>query len=198
MDKNIDPTLANELAQGTPAQQVDFLFAYMVENGQAYYDESVTQLQHALQAANQARGAAADPLQVTAALLHDLGHFLIDEHNEEGAFLKEDFLHEEVGAEYLEPFCIVAVTGPVRLHVPAKRYICTTDDAYYATLSQASKRSFQLQGGFMTDEEKVEFEKNPFWENAVQLRKWDDLAKKKGVETPGLETYREAVQSCLK
>ena len=198
MNKAADPSLATELARFTPSQQVDTLFAYMEKKGQTYYDEAVTQFEHALQCANQARLASAGPVQVTAALLHDLGHFLINEHDEEGAFLEEDFLHEEVGAEYLEPFCIVAVTGPVRLHVPAKRYICTTDDAYYATLSQASKRSFQLQGGFMTDEEKVEFEKNPFWEHAVQLRKWDDLGKEKGAETPGLEAYREVVQRCLK
>ena len=198
MDKNIDPTLANELAQGTPAQQVDLLFAYMVENGQAYYDESVTQLQHALQAANQARRAAADPLQVTAALLHDLGHFLIDEHSEDADFRTEDFFHEEAGAEYLQPFFSAAVTEAMKLHVPAKRYICSTDDTYYNTLSEASKRSFALQGGFMSDEEKAEFEKNAYYKNAVQLRKWDDLAKEKELEVPGLENYREDVLGGLK
>ena len=101
------------------------------------------------------RCSGAGPVQVTAALLHDLGHFLIDEHNEESAFLLQDFLHEKVGAEYLEPFFIAAVTEPVKLHVPAKRYICTVDEAYYATLSEASKQSFQLQGGFMSAAEKA-------------------------------------------
>ena len=198
MNKVVDPSLANELAGVTPAEKVDTLFAYMEKKGQTFYDEALTQLEHALQCANQARGSGAGPVQVTAVLLHDMGHFLIDEHNEESAFLLQDFLHEKVGAEYLEPFFIAAVTEPVKLHVPAKRYICTVDDAYRATLSQASKRSFQLQGGFMSAAEKAEFEKNPFWENAVQLRKWDDLGKEKGAETPGLEAYREVVQRCLK
>ena len=198
MNKAADPSLATELARFTPSQKVDTLFAYMEKKGQTYYDEAVTQFEHALQCANQARLASAGPVQVTAALLHDLGHFLIDEHNGEGAFLLQDFLHEKVGGEYLEPFFIAAVTEPVKLHVPAKRYICTVDDAYRATLSQASKQSFQLQGGFMSAAKKAEFEKNPFWKNAVQLRKWDDLGKKKGTETPGLEAYREVVQNCLK
>ena len=198
MTKNVDANLAAKLAEGTPAQKVDALFAYMEEKGQSHYDEVVTQLEHALQCANQARLTGADPIQVASALLHDLGHFLIDEHNKEVDFLADDFLHEEVGAEYLEPFFIEAVTQPVKLHVPAKRYICTAEAAYYDGLSLASKRSFQLQGGFMSDEERREFERNPYWQQAVQLRKWDDLAKVQGLETPGLESHRQAVEGCLK
>ena len=198
MNKLVDYSLARELAQGTPTQKVDALFAYMERQGQSFYDEVVTQLEHALQCAHQAQQAEADSVQVAAALLHDLGHFLADEHNEEADFLTEDFLHEKVGAEYLEPFFIDAVTDPVGLHVPAKRYICTVDRSYYQTLSRASKRSFELQGGFMSAKEKAAFEQNPHWENAVQLRKWDDLAKEKGLKTPGLESYRAAVQGCLK
>ena len=130
---------------------------------------------------------------ISAALLHDLGHFLIDEHSEDADFRTEDFFHEEAGAEYLQPFFSAAVTEARKLHVPAKRYICSTDDTYYNTLSEASKRSFALQGGFMSDEEKAGFEKNAYYKNAVQLRKWDDLAKEKELEVPGLENYREDV-----
>ena len=90
--------------------------------------------------------AGADSVQVAAALLHDLGHFLVDEHNEEADFLTEDFLHEKVGAEYLEPFFIDAVTEPVGLHVPAKRYICTVDRSYYQTLSRAFQAEFRVAG----------------------------------------------------
>ena len=198
MKKSVDASLAARLAEGTPSQKVDALFAYMEEKGQSHYDEVVTQMEHALQCANQARLAGADQVQVASALLHDLGHFLIDEHNKEVDFLADDFLHEEVGAEYLKPFFIDAVTEAVGLHVPAKRYICTVERDYYDTLSRASRRSFELQGGFMSDAETASFEANPHWESAVQLRKWDDLAKVKGLETPGLESYREAVQGCLK
>ena len=198
MKAQVDATLASELSRGTPARRVDALFAYMEKRGQSFYDESVTQLQHALQCARQAELAVADPVQVTAALLHDLGHFLVDENDEQADFLTEDLLHEEIGAEYLQPFFSEEVTEPVKLHVPAKRYICTTDTAYYDTLSRASKRSFQLQGGPMSAAEQAEFESSPHWRNAVRLRRWDDLAKVKSIRTPGLERYREAVQSCLR
>ena len=177
---------------------MDLLFAYMERRGQTFYDEAVTQLEHALQCANQARLSGADAVGVTGALLHDFGHFLVDEENEQADFLTEDLCHEEVGAGYLEPFFIDAVTEPVGLHVPAKRYICTVERDYYDTLSRASRRSFELQGGFMSDAEKAAFEANAHWETAVQLRRWDDLAKVKGLETPGLESYREAVRGCLK
>ena len=198
IDEIVDPSLARELDRAGTDRKVDVLFAYMERRGQSFYDESVTQLEHALQCANQARLSGADDVRVTGALLHDVGHFLVDEHNEEVDFLTEDLCHEEVGAEYLKPFFIDAVTEAVGLHVPAKRYICTVERDYYDTLSRASKRSFELQGGFMSEEEKAAFEANPHWEIAVQLRKWDDLAKVKGRETPGLESYREAVQGCLK
>ena len=140
----------------------------------------------------------ADPVQVAAALLHDLGHFLVDEHDEQADYLTEDLLHEEVGASYLQPYFSERLTEPMRLHVPAKRYLCTTDAAYYDALSRASKRSFQLQGGPLSAAERAEFERNPHAQDAVRLRRWDDLAKVEGLRTPGLERYREAVQSCLR
>ena len=120
MKKNVDASLAARLAEGSPSQKVDSLFAYMEEKGQSHYDEVVTQMEHALQCAHQARLAGADQVRVASALLHDLGHFLIDEHNKEVDFLADDFFHEEVGAEYLEPFFIEAVTEPMKLHVPGQ------------------------------------------------------------------------------
>ena len=198
MSALVDSTLAADLARGTPSQKVDVLFAYMLRRGQSCYEEAVTQLQHALQCARQAEHAEADPVQVAAALLHDLGHFLVDEHDEHADFLTEDLLHEELGASYLQPFFIERLTEPVRLHVPAKRYLCTTDAAYYDGLSGASKRSFQLQGGPLSAAERAEFERNPHAQDALRLRRWDDLAKVEGLRTPGLERYREAVQSCLR
>ena len=198
MSALVDPTLASELAGGTPSQRADTLFAYMRRRGQSFYDESVTQLEHALQCARQAELAAAGPVQVAAALLHDLGHFLVDEHDDQADFLTEDLLHEEVGATYLQPFFIERLTEPVRLHVPAKRYLCTTDAAYHDGLSRASKRSFQLQGGPMSAAEQAEFERNPHARDAVRLRRWDDLAKVKGLATAGLERYRDAVRNCLR
>ena len=198
MKNSVDRTLADDMACTTSQQKIGILFDYMVRTGQSFYDESVTQLEHALQCANQARISKATPAQITSALLHDLGHFLLDEHDADKAFLADDLNHEAIGADFLEPFYPDAVTTPVRLHVPAKRYLCTTDAAYYDGLSEASKRSFRLQGGVMSDDERSAFERIPYSEDALNLRRWDDLSKVKNLETPGLEIYREVVESCLR
>jgi phosphonate degradation associated HDIG domain protein len=203
MSNRIDQTLAEQMTDMIAAEKVVTLFDYMERRGQSFYDESVghrfkTQLQHACQCANQAQLHGGSTTQVASALLHDMGHFLLDEHNAESDFLDEDQNHEEIGADYLEPFFPEVVTTPIRLHVPAKRYLCTTDASYYEGLSEASKRSFRLQGGVMSDEEQAAFERIPHYQDALQLRRWDDLAKVRGLETPAIDTYREIVQACFK
>ena len=104
MNNRIDQTLAEQMTGMTSAEKVATLFDYMERKGQSFYDESVTQLEHACQCANQAQLHDGSTTQVTSALLHDMGHFLLDEHNAESDFLDEDQNHEEIGANYLEPF----------------------------------------------------------------------------------------------
>lgn len=197
IEKYIDPSLAQNMKSGTAAQKVVTLFSYMEKRGQSFYDEVVTQLEHALQCATLAQQNGASATLITGALLHDVGHIILDEHNADRAFLDTDLTHEEVGAQYLEPFFPDAVTTPIRLHVPAKRYLCTVDASYHDGLSEASKRSFRLQGGIMSNEERNAFEQIPHFQDALTLRRWDDLAKVKGLETVGLEAYRDIVQQCL-
>jgi phosphonate degradation associated HDIG domain protein len=197
IEKYVDPRLAQGMRSATAEQKIDTLFSYMEDRGQSFYDEVVTQLEHALQCAALAKQRDASPTLITGALLHDIGHIILDEHTAREAFLDTDLSHEEVGAQYLKPFFPEAVTTPIRLHVPAKRYLCATDASYYDGLSEASKRSLKLQGGIMSDEEREAFEQIPYFEDGLILRRWDDLAKVKELDTPGLETYRDIVQQCL-
>jgi predicted HD phosphohydrolase len=95
-------TLSDALTHlATPTERTERLFELMRQHGQSFYDEAVTQLEHSLRAANLARAHKASPEQVTAALLHDLGHFILDEHDKHNGFLAEDWYHEEVGAKCL-------------------------------------------------------------------------------------------------
>lgn len=197
MQNYIDQSLAQEMTGTTVQQKVDALFNYMEERGQSFYDEVVTQLEHALQCAALAKRNRASHTLITGALLHDIGHFILDEHNADKAFLATDLNHEEIGAQYMEPFFPEAVTTPIRLHVPAKRYLCTTDASYHDGLSEASKRSLIVQGGVMSDEEREAFEQIPHFQDALTLRRWDDLSKVKGLGIAGLETYRDIVQECV-
>ena len=90
LNEIVDSSLARELEQAGTDRKVDVLFAYMERRGQSFYDEAVTQLEHALQCANEARLSGADDVRVTGALLHDVGHFVVDEESEEADFLTED------------------------------------------------------------------------------------------------------------
>lgn len=198
MQNLIDHTLAQDLSQASKKERVEILFNYMEKRGHTFYDEVVTQLEHALQCAAIAVKNDANNTQIVSALLHDIGHFILDEHNADIAFLDIDLNHEEIGAKYMEPFFPEEITTPIRLHVPAKRYLCTVDASYHDGLSEASKQSLIVQGGIMSDEERANFEQIPHYKDALTLRRWDDLSKEKGLKTDGLETYYEIVQHALR
>jgi phosphonate degradation associated HDIG domain protein len=174
-----------------PDARVDEVFQLMQQRGvEAYVGEPVSQLEHALQAAFFATQCDSKPTLVVAALLHDVGHLL---HNlpEDIADHGVDTRHEENGYRWLLSRFGPGVAEPTRLHVAAKRYLCSTDPCYFAQLSPASVQSLALQGGPFTAEEAREFEKNTWYSDAVELRRWDDAAKIPKLSVPGLESYRE-------
>ncbi len=82
----------------------------------------------------------------------------------------------------------------MRLHVPAKRYLCATDQGYYGRLSAASVHTLSLQGGPMSAEEVAAFESNPFYREAVRVRIWDDEGKQPGMTTPQFRHYVPLLQ----
>ena len=178
-------------------QIVSLLFQFLKEKGQNNYDERVTQYQHAIQTAFLAMEEKAPESLVVAALLHDIGHLVADEKHAMENFRTEDLFHEEVAADFLNELFPASVIDPIRLHVPAKRYICTKDKNYLESLSNASKRSFQLQGGFMSEEVLAEFEKEPFYKDATRLRKWDDDGKVQQKQVPEIEMYAAVVEKLL-
>ncbi|QDS93494.1 hypothetical protein FF011L_22640 [Roseimaritima multifibrata] len=198
MNERVDTSLADSLANvRTGKLKVDVLFAYMERNGNSFYDESVTELEHGLQAAFLAKANQATDMQVTAALLHDIGHFVMNEEAGQGNFSQEDWCHETVGAELLELYFPDVIIESIRQHVPAKRYLCAIDSHYHEGLSPASQNSLNLQGGKFSPAEVLEFEQNPHLETILLVRRWDDGAKTEGLKVPGLESYRDAVESCL-
>lgn len=153
---------------------VDRILQLFAEEGAAlYFGEAVTEAEHALQSAHLAERSGAGGELVAAALLHDVGH-LMHGLGEAVAARGVDGRHEECGAAWLARHFGAAVAEPVRLHVAAKRYLCAADPAYLAALSPASRRSLELQGGPFTEAEARRFESEPFWKEAVALRRWDD------------------------
>ncbi len=164
--------------------------------GNLHYGEGVTELAHALQAAQLAHEAGENESLIAAALLHDYGH-LVHGLGENIAEQGVDANHETVGANALEKWFPTSVTEPIRWHVAAKRYLCATELGYFDQLSPASVLSLQLQGGPMNPEELEEFSARPFSEEAVRLRRYDDQAKNPSANPPGLVTYFPVLKSLL-
>ena len=159
------------------------------------YDESVEQLEHALQCAALAQEAGAADELVAAALLHDVGHLLTADRWAPDGRPDDDLAHETVGARYLRQWFGPSVTAPVALHVAAKRYLCGAEPAYTRRLSAGSVHSLGLQGGPMGPDERRRFEQLPGWEAAVQVRRWDDEAKVVGATPPRFDAHEALLRS---
>jgi phosphonate degradation associated HDIG domain protein len=175
---------------------VDEILALFQQRGAQVYGENVSTSEHCLQAAYFAQRAAAPPALIAAALLHDVGH-LIEDVPSDIADWVADAHHEEVGGRWLAQRFPPEVSEPVRLHVPAKRYLLATDAGYIAKLSPASIFTLKLQGGPMAAHEVAKFEAERFYKDAVRVRQWDDQGKVAGLKTPGLGDYRTLIEALV-
>lgn len=176
---------------------VDELVQWMAAAGSTHYDESVTQFEHAVQSANLAAARGGSKALIAAAFLHDVGHLLVNEHDGHGDFLDRDMQHERLGATWLARAFGPEVTEPIRLHVAAKRYLCSTDEAYWNGLSEASKRSLDVQGGRMSAAERAAFLNEPHALGAVAVRRIDDGAKIRGVPAGDAQPWREVLRGLV-
>ena len=156
-----------------------------------YIGEDVTQLEHAFQCAHQASQEYPNNSEVIlGSFLHDVGH-LLSIHDtkcsskERYTNFKNRSLnglglvdHENIGANFLEEMGFPkSVSSLGRNHVLAKRYLITRDRDYLEKLSDASKETFKLQGGVLSDTELANFELDAAHPIFLRMRHWDDLAK---------------------
>ena len=175
-------------------EDIERLFS---RHGSAQYaGEPVTQLEHALQTAHLAEQSDASDELVTACLLHDLGH-LLNQQGETPSLRGIDDTHQYYALPFLRGLFPGAVLEAIRLHVDAKRYLCRANDAYYAKLSDDSKRSLVLQGGVFSIDEAAAFIAQPGAHDAVRLRQWDDLAKQPDWATPSLAHFLARAERCM-
>ena len=166
---------------------------YSSRGAGAYFGEVVTTLEHSLQAAHFARESGASDALILGALLHDIGHLIDDVPSDIGDWTM-DAHHEQVGGIWLAKRFGPEVSEPVRLHVPAKRYLLSVDPEYFAKLSPASVVTLKLQGGAMAAHEVANFEAARYHKDAVCVRRWDDQGKVAGLKTPGLSDYRSLIE----
>ncbi len=169
---------------------------YIAKGGRQYAGEAVTQLEHALQTAQLAEQSGASDELITACLLHDLGHMSNDE-GETPTLRGVDDRHQYHGVRELKRLFGPAVLNPILLHVDAKRYLCAAEDGYWQSLSVDSKRSLELQGGTYSAEEAAQFITRAHAQDAVKLRRWDDLAKVTGAHTADLAHFLKIAARCV-
>jgi len=162
----------------------------------SYLGEEVSMSEHMLQTALNAEKAGESKEVITAALLHDIGHYT-GEFPENYIDLGLNNRHETMGSAILEKFFPAEVTDLVRWHVDAKRYLCAVDSGYFDTLSDASVKTLKLQGGPFDDDQLAKFEENPHLEAILRVRKYDDGGKVPGVNTPKVEHYLDIARKVL-
>ncbi len=176
---------------------IEYLADIFLRRGaDSYLGEEVSMAEHMLQTALNAEQAGESKAMITAALLHDIGHY-VGEFPENYIDLGMDNHHETLGAAILEKFFPREVTEPVRWHVEAKRYLCAVDPAYLGMLSSASMKTLALQGGPLEAGGVAAFEKNVYLESILRLRQYDDRGKTAGVRTPQIGYYLEFARDVL-
>ena len=145
--------------------------------------------EHMIQSAMLAEKNKCSSSLICASLLHDYGHFILDD-PDELVNKKKDGKHEDIAYVYLKKYFKKNVVEPIKIHVKAKKYLAR-NQKYYNILSQASKASLHLQGGVMNDEQAEKFEKEKFFKDAVKLRKFDEAAKKVGIKMKNINEYKK-------
>jgi [1-hydroxy-2-(trimethylamino)ethyl]phosphonate dioxygenase len=174
---------------------IDQIISNYLNNKSLYIGEKVTMSEHMIQTAMLAEKTNCSSNLVCSSLLHDYGHFILE--NPDELIAKDtDGRHEDVGCAFLEKYFIEDVLGPIKYHVKAKKYLAR-ENKYYRLLSDASKISLKLQGGIMNNEEAKQFESNKFFKNSIKLRKFDEIAKKSGLKIKSINEYKNLLTSKL-
>jgi phosphonate degradation associated HDIG domain protein len=175
----------------------EILAIYARRGSDAYFGEAINMSEHGLQAAYFAQTAGASEALILAALLHDIGQ-LLGSVPDDIAEWKRDAHHELAGSRWLAARFGPSVYEPVRLHVPAKRYLCATDSTYFGRLSAASVQTLKLQGGPMALAEVAAFEAETYHRDALLVRRCDDQGKIAGFQTPDFNHYRALIDRAAK
>lgn len=163
-----------------------------------YIGEPVSQLEHMCQSAQLAEAEGFSEEVILAAFFHDIGHLC--EHFMPVAYMGGFGVvdHEKLGADFLrQKGFSERVCKLVQSHVEAKRYLTFKDPGYYDQLSEASRRTLEFQGGVMSLEEVIAFEKDPDADLILALRKWDEAAKLENIPLPDLGKYSAMMERHL-
>ena len=108
---------------------IDKIISNFINNKSLYIGEKITMSEHMIQSAMLAEQAKSKDELVCSCLLHDYGHFIIED---PVGLVKndKDGNHESIGYEYLKKFFKKEIVEPIKYHVLAKRYL-SRNKKYY-------------------------------------------------------------------
>jgi predicted HD phosphohydrolase len=141
--------------------------------------DGLSELDHGLQCAYELSRVRPDDVELqVAGLVHDIGHqFASDEQ------------HGAAGGARVRALLGDRVAALVEMHVPAKRYLVTTDPDYVSALTGVSIESLGVQGGPLSPAEAESFASSAYAHDAVLLRRADDAAKVAGRSVAPLDHW---------
>tara|TARA_E500000331_G_scaffold352700_1_gene401809 strand:+ start:252 stop:788 length:537 start_codon:yes stop_codon:yes gene_type:complete len=174
---------------------IEKIISNFINNKSLYIGEKITISKHMIQTAMLAEKAKCNNNLICSCLLHDYGHFIIEnpdelvKHNLDGE-------HENIGYEYLKKFFKKEIVEPIKYHVMAKRYLAR-DKKYFNLLSNASKISLKIQGGVLNDKESEKFKKQKYFNDSILLRKFDEAAKRTDIKMKSIHDYKKLLKSNL-
>jgi predicted HD phosphohydrolase len=174
---------------------LDKIISNFKNSNSLYIGEKITMSEHMIQTAMLAEKAKSKDDLVCSCLLHDYGHFII-ENPDRLVENEKDGEHESIGYEYLKTFFNKEIVEPIKYHVLAKRYLARSKK-YFDFLSEASRTSLKLQGGVLSDKESKKFEKKEYFKNSVLVRKFDEAAKKTNIKMKSIDSYKSLLKSKL-
>lgn len=156
-----------------------------------YKGEEVTYLEHAIYTAKLAEQYCKEfnilnPFKeelITSCLLHNIGNLLIFEYPNNKYPLIQDIGvrdYEFIGGEFLLSLGFSSVVSEiVKKHIYTKRYLVSINEDYFYTLSKHSRKKLDYQGGLLTKNETLKYQKNNLFDFHIKVREWIDLAKNK-------------------
>ncbi|WP_339496763.1 phosphohydrolase [Pseudomonas sp. EA_15y_Pfl1_P101] len=181
----------------SPEQAIAEVFGLYETRGMAdYIGEPVSQIEHMSQSAQLAMSEGFDDEVVLAAFFRDIGHICgLGGENMGGYGVVS---HERLGADYLRRAGFSErMAKLVEYHVQAKRYLTFSQPDYYASLSEASRRTLDYQGGVMNAEQACVFEQDPLCAVSLRMRYWDEQAKEMHVPILDLDVLRAKARKVL-
>ena len=101
---------------------LDKIISNFKNNKSLYIGEKITISEHMIQSAMLAEKAKVNDDLICSCLLHDYGHFIIED--PDGLVKNDkDGEHESIGYKYLKNFFKKEIVEPIKYHVLAKRYL---------------------------------------------------------------------------